>query len=342
MLGVAPIALLPSTAHKRKGRKMTAATFNDHYELFQAVAEAFTCKHWTVAFGALVVSGVAPPAPDASEIPPSGFQLGSHSNPATPRELEIAQMVLDEWAEDFKEDLAAVGNPAPVGATQVDAIDFVEWCESAFQGIRQPRLLKYIYRHIFESSGLDPAGPIPQHLVTKGHELEQFSTAARQHGLASAAKDPSVIAPHESATAPKETVVPISPWSAAPALQGHAHRAQTAGDRIVFKHDLAPVLKTVVQALIDKRHDPRDVDLAFAELKELARQSKPLAPLTGLSDCERWVFWRKYRLIQEGERGEAGEMPGEMGLGHERFTRDNLRSLAWFRKKRPVDTSSDH
>jgi len=151
---------------------MAEKTFLELERLNTAIRQAFGHKQWTIAFASMLISGVSPPAPDATGIPSSAFQLGDHSKAATADQLRWAQKVMVQWLEDQEHDTGIAD-----AHQRIDPMEFIDWCECGYR-MSKPHLLEYIYAMVYQSSG-GPLKPVPPDLVSKGHQLEHMAEALR-------------------------------------------------------------------------------------------------------------------------------------------------------------------
>ncbi len=126
---------------------------------------------WTIAVGAMLISGVQPAA-YATKIPDEGSQLLNPAVAASLNQLRSACSVMEEWAESYEDD---DGSRSDVPTEQAP-IDFLLWCEEAYRGaIAPPELLHYFFR----LAGFQKAGPAPQDVVARLLELEQHAAVER-------------------------------------------------------------------------------------------------------------------------------------------------------------------
>lgn len=131
------------------------------------ISEFSTYPTWTVAVGAMLISGVQPAA-HATKIPEEASQLLDLSLPASSHQLCCARSVMQEWVESHEEDDEAPPPPTPIA--------FLCWCEEAYRGaLHPPELLDYFLR----MTKRDHPAPPPPNVVERLLELELHATVER-------------------------------------------------------------------------------------------------------------------------------------------------------------------
>lgn len=126
---------------------------------------------WTVATGAMVISGVQP-VPLAISVPDEACQLSDPISPARPSQLQSARSVMKDWSE-FHEDEDGSSSEVP---TEEEPISFLSWCEEEYRGsLRRPVFLD----HFLVLAGFENATPVQQEIVARLLELEQHAAVER-------------------------------------------------------------------------------------------------------------------------------------------------------------------
>ncbi|WP_414449814.1 hypothetical protein AB4851_28795 [Burkholderia sp. 22PA0099] len=110
--------------------------------------------YWTPAEGVLLVTGVIPPLGKCTEIPGEDSdvrQLDDPDVPATPRQLQFATRLLDEYREDVRH--------GTMPRDEIVSDDFLKWCNATGEASwNVPKLLEFM-RHIY------PAGSYHHHFA---------------------------------------------------------------------------------------------------------------------------------------------------------------------------------
>lgn len=126
---------------------------------------------WTVATGAMLISGVQP-VPLAISVPDEACQLSDPISPARPSQLQSARSVMKDWSE-CHEDEDGSSSEVP---TEEEPISFLSWCEEEYRGsLRRPVFLD----HFLVLAGFENATPVQQNVVARLLELEQHAAVER-------------------------------------------------------------------------------------------------------------------------------------------------------------------
>lgn len=126
---------------------------------------------WTVATGAMLISGVQP-VPLAISVPDEACQLSDPISPARPSQLQSARSVMKDWSE-CHEDEDGSSSEVP---TEEEPISFLIWCEEEYRGsLRRPVFLD----HFLVLAGFENATPVQQNVVARLLELEQHAAVER-------------------------------------------------------------------------------------------------------------------------------------------------------------------
>jgi hypothetical protein len=135
------------------------------------ILEFFRLSTWTIATGAMLVSGVLPP-PESTKIPEKANQLLNSALPATAAQLREACAVLERWTWDHQGDDGS--EPVP---TEASPVEFVQWCGDSFKHPDFfPDLLGYFLELITPSDNIRPAR---RDMAERLLELEQHATVER-------------------------------------------------------------------------------------------------------------------------------------------------------------------
>lgn len=126
---------------------------------------------WTVATGAMLISGLQP-VPLAISVPDEACQLSDPISPARPSQLQSARFVMKDWSE-FHEDEDGSSSDVP---TEEEPISFLSWCEEEYRGsLHRPVFLD----HFLVLAGFENATPVQQNVVARLLELEQHAAVER-------------------------------------------------------------------------------------------------------------------------------------------------------------------
>uniref|UniRef100_C5CLE4 Uncharacterized protein n=1 Tax=Variovorax paradoxus (strain S110) TaxID=543728 RepID=C5CLE4_VARPS len=130
---------------------------------------------WTVATGAMLISGVQP-VPLAISVPDEACQLSDPISPAQSSQLQSARSVMKDWSEHH-EDEDGSSSDVP---TEEEPISFLIWCEEEYRGsLRRPVFLD----HFLVLAGFENATPVQQNVVARLLELEQHAAVERNRPL---------------------------------------------------------------------------------------------------------------------------------------------------------------
>lgn len=145
--------------------------------LYATITGFLKLPKWTIATGAMLISGVQP-VPLAISVPEEACQLSDPISLARPSQLRGARAVMKDWAE-CHEDEDGSSSEMPI---EEEPISFLIWCEEEYRGsLRRPVFLDLF----LVLAGFENATPVQQNVVTRLLELEQHAAVeiGRQHAF---------------------------------------------------------------------------------------------------------------------------------------------------------------
>lgn len=213
------------------------------------IVELFKRPTWTIAMGAMLVSGLRP-VPGCTKVPDEAVWLLDETRPATPRQLRAASNVVAEWIEDREDEESEwVAPPA-----ECSPLEFLEWCDDTYQG--SPRTMRPEWLDYLVSLTEVPSPSAPQ----LGSSIEMTERLLKLEHIADVVGQS--VVPRLSTMA----AVADSPLPTSTADAHYVARTQ----KLIDNNEIKAVYALAVAAAQDGAMNPFDVDEILDALIDMA------------------------------------------------------------------------